>query len=150
MQLEPMERLNMGISAGAIAASLVVATPHFAGSLAVGAALEAMNFRFLHRCSQAFFDGIVVGERPWLALFGLRFLLLAAGIVGSIWAGANPAGLVLGLSLVMPAVVIYAIRNRPPVVESPGEPPMAPDDERWDHYSIWRASEIAPDPEDER
>ena len=64
MKLYPAERLNMGISAGAIAASLAVTTPLFASSLALGAAMEAVNFRFLHRA----------GELPQLYVRDLHFI----------------------------------------------------------------------------
>ena len=43
MKFYPAERVNMGISAGAVAASFAAVSPHFAGSLAIGAVLEAMN-----------------------------------------------------------------------------------------------------------
>jgi hypothetical protein len=150
MQLDPMERLNMGISAGAIAASFALASPHFAASLAFGAALEALNFRFLHGTARAMFEGIVDGQRGWLAIFGLRFGLLAAGIIAAMVSGADPLGLVLGLSLVMPAVVIAAIWTRPPVIDYPPEAPLPPDDPSWDNYSIWRAAEVEPTAEDEQ
>jgi hypothetical protein len=144
MQLDPMERLNMGLSAGAIAASFAVATPHFATSLACGAAIEALNFRFLYRSAQALFGGELANQNMWLAVFGLRFGLLAAGIIAAMVVGADPLGLVLGLSLVMPAAVISAVWNRPPVLDHPPTSPLAPEDPSWERYSIWRAAEVEP------
>jgi hypothetical protein len=150
MQLDPMERVNMGISAGAIAASFAIATPHFATSLAFGAALEALNFRFLYGGARAMFSGVIEGQRGWLAIFGLRFGILAVGIIAAMRVGADPLGLVLGLSLVIPAVLIAAIWNRPPIIDCPAEPPLEPDDPSWDSYSIWRAAEVEhADEEDE-
>ena len=51
MTVDPIERLNLAFAASAVAASFVWATPVFALSLAVGAALEAFNFRGLLRSS---------------------------------------------------------------------------------------------------
>ena len=150
MKFDGVERLNMGISAGAIAASFAVATPHFASSLAIGAALEAMNFRFLHGSAQALFAGVLGSSRGWLVMFGLRFALLATAIVVAMSAGADPLGLTLGLSLVMPAVIFYAIWNRPPVIDHPLELVPPPDDPSWDDDRIWRAgaADLAPDETD--
>lgn len=149
MQLESTERLNMGLSAGAIAACFAISGSHFASSVALGAVLEALNFRFLNGTARAVFDGTVGNERMWLAVFGLRFSMLAVGIGASLWAGVDPLGLVIGLSLVMPAVVISAIKNRPPVIESAPLAPLPPDDPSWDQYSIWRAGEVVPGEEDD-
>ena len=40
MALARVEQLNLGLSAGAVAASYMLVTPHFASSLAAGAFLE--------------------------------------------------------------------------------------------------------------
>ena len=77
MKFYPAERLNMGISAGAVAASCAVATPEFAGSLALGAAIEAVNFRFLHRAGEGLFEGVINGSGPWVSVLFMRFGLLA-------------------------------------------------------------------------
>lgn len=141
MKLHPAERLNMGISAGAVAASFAIATPHFASSLALGAALEALNFRFLHSSAEFVFAGVVRASGPWVGVLALRLTLLCAGIGAAMWAGAHPLGLVLGLSLTMPATVITALWNRPEVIEQPLATVPPPDDPSWDQYSIWRPSE---------
>ncbi|MFT5695108.1 MAG: hypothetical protein ACI9QQ_001083, partial [Myxococcota bacterium] len=99
MKFYPAEKLNLGISAGAVAASLAIATPHFAGSLAIGAALETMNFRFLHRTADALFSGIVQGGGPWVVVLILRLGLVFAGIIAAMMTGADPIALVIGLSL---------------------------------------------------
>ncbi len=144
MSLYPAERLNMGLSAGAIAASFAFATPHFASSLALGAAMEAMNFRFLHRAGDLLVGRIVDGAGPWVGVLGMRMGLLCGGLVAALVAGADPLGLVIGLSLAMPATVIAALRNPPEFIEQPLAEVPAPDDPSWDQYSVWRVDSIEP------
>ncbi len=148
MKFEATERLNFTLSAGAVAASFALATPHFAISLALGAALEAVNFRALHSGARALFAGTFAGGGPWVALLGTRFVLLAAGIWFALRVGVDPVGLVLGLSLMLPATLIAAIRQRPPVIPQDPAPPLPPDDPSWDRWSVWRAGEVEP-PADE-
>lgn len=139
MSIDPIERWNIAISASAVATSLAVATPAFATSLAVGAALEAANFRALRRSAQFLFWGVMPGQRAWAAVFGLRFVLLATGICAALYFGADAAGLLIGLSLIMPATVIEAWRSRPPV--DPGAPRLDDDDPSWDRWNPWLARE---------
>jgi hypothetical protein len=139
VNIDPIERLNLGLSAGALAASLALAPPPFTAGLAVGAALEAANFRVLRRATQRLFGGQLVGGRAWTAGFALRFLFLGAAMYLAIRAGAHPAGLALGFSTIVPAVVIYAWRNPPPPVA--GDPAPAPDDASWDEWNPWLARE---------
>ena len=108
MTIDPVERLNLTMCAGALAASWVWASPAFAWSLAIGAVLETVNFRGLRRSSEAFFAGQLPGG--WSAGFGVRFLGLTIGIGAAVWAGAHPVGLLVGLSMIVPAVVIEAWR----------------------------------------
>ena len=138
---DPIERWNLALSAGAIATSLVLASPLFATSLAVGAILEAVNFRGLRRSAQLMFDGALPGQRGFQAVFGLRFVLLAGGIAAALWAGADAVGLVVGLSLIMPAAVIEAWRARPPV--DPAARALDPDDPAWERWDPWLARERA-------
>ena len=142
MNIDPIERWNLAISAGAVATSLAVATPSFAVGIAVGAALEAMNFRALRRSAQFLFWGMMPGGRTWTAVFGLRFVLLAIGIVAAVYLGTNVAGLLVGLSIIMPATIIEAWRTRPPV--DPDAPGVDPDDESWENWNPWLAREVAP------
>jgi hypothetical protein len=139
MSIDPIERWNIAISASAVATSFAVATPAFATSLAVGAALEAANFRALRRSAQFLFWGVMPGQRAWAAVFGLRFVLLATGICAALYFGADAAGLLIGLSLIMPATVIEAWRSRPPV--DPSAPRLDDDDPSWDRWNPWLARE---------
>jgi hypothetical protein len=142
MAIDPIERTNLTLSAGAVAASLVLATPAFALSLAVGAALEAFNFRGLRRAAQFLFWGEIRGGGPWIGVYGLRFGLLVIGIGSALYFGADPVGLLIGLSLIMPAAVIEAWRARPQV--DPDAPALAPDDEAWERWNPWLAREREP------
>ncbi len=144
MKLERVERLNLGLSAGAVAASFALATPHFATSLAIGAALEAMNFGSLHRGAKHFFAGEFAGGGPWVALFSIRFVLLAIAIFVTIRMGVHPVALTVGLSIAMPAVLIDAWLHRPEIVPPETLPSLEADDPSWDTYSVWRAAEIQP------
>jgi len=142
--LEPVERVSFALSASAVAASFALATPHFATSLAIGAALEALNLRAMLRASNKLFGGQIAGGAPWVGGYSSRFGLLAIAIVAALHFGADPAGLLVGLSLAMPAVVYWAWRNRPPVVDCPDVPVPDPEDPSWDRWSVWRAKEIQP------
>ncbi len=139
MSIDPIERWNLAISASAVATSLALATPAFATSLAVGAALEAANFRALRRSSQFLFWGVLPGQRAWAAVFGLRFLLLATGIGAALYFGADAVGLLVGLSLIIPATLIETWRSRPPI--DPNAPCLDADDPSWDRWNPWLARE---------
>jgi hypothetical protein len=145
MEINPIERWNLALSAGAVATSLVVATPGFAAGLAVGAALEAFNFRGLRRSAEFLFWGEIPGQRAWSAVFGIRFGLLAIGIFAALYLGTDAAGLLVGLSLIMPAAIIEAWRTRPPIV--PDAPTLAAEDPGWDDWNPWLAREIEPSEE---
>ncbi len=138
--LRRVERLNFGLSVGAIAASFALASTTFASSLAAGAAIEAVNFRTLHAAARRFFAGELAGAGLWLGVVAVRLGVLGAAIVVAIGAGAQPVALVIGLSLVMPAVLIDAWRNRPVVLDQPGYPVPPPDHPAWDRFSVWRFS----------
>jgi hypothetical protein len=149
MKLYPAEKLNIGISTGAVAASLAIASPHFAGSLAIGAALETLNFRFLHRTGEALFSGVVNGGGSWVSLLALRLALVLAGIVVAMLGGADPIGLVIGLSLAMPATVAAAVWYRPAILPQEAQPAVDPEDPIWDDYSVWRPGRNLPSPDQE-
>lgn len=139
MNIDPIERWNLAISAGAVATSLALATPAFTTSLAVGAALEAANFRALRRSAQFLFWGVLPGQRAWAAVFGLRFALLAIGVGAALYFGADALGLLIGLSLIVPAAILEAWRSRPPI--DPSAPRLPEDDPSWDRWNPWLAHE---------
>ena len=145
--LAKVEQLNLGLSAGAVAASFAFVTPHFATSLAAGAFLEAVNLGAIHRAAQILFGGDSASVRGWIGVFSMRFLLLAGAIFVTMQAGADPAGLLIGLSIAMPATVIDAWLNRPPVLDPKTLPVLLEaesDDDAayWKHYSVWRPGRL--------
>jgi hypothetical protein len=147
MKIDPIERMNLALSASAVAASAVLASPLFAASVAIGAALEAFNFRGLRRQSQFLFWGQIRSGGAWSGVYGLRFGLLVIGIGSALWFGADPAGLLIGLSIIMPAAVIEAWRTRPAV--DPDAPALPPDDEAWERWNPWLAREQDVDEEED-
>ncbi|MCP3984295.1 MAG: hypothetical protein GY723_07890 [bacterium] len=141
---------NLAFSAGATAASFAWVSPRFAFALALGAALEVVNFRSLYRsCHRIFGLGAegVSGTGPAVGAFGLRFVLLAAVLFFAIREGLHPVGLVVGLSLIMPAVVVAAWRARPAI--DPNAPVQPDDDPDWDTWNPWLAHENAPTDDEE-
>jgi hypothetical protein len=141
MKIDPIERTNLTLSAGAVAASLALASPGFALSLAVGAALEAFNFRGLRRSAQFLFWGHIAGSGGWLGVYSLRMSLLVIGVGAALYFGAHPVGLLIGLSLIVPASLIEAWRARPAV--DPTAPALASDDPAWERWNAWFAREQA-------
>ncbi|HKJ25019.1 MAG TPA: hypothetical protein VKB65_09375, partial [Myxococcota bacterium] len=77
MALDGAERLNWTIAGGALATSAALAPAPFTASLALGVALEAVNYRALRRSTELFFGGELRGGKAWSAGFGLRFAFLA-------------------------------------------------------------------------
>jgi hypothetical protein len=147
IQLDPIERVSFTVSAGAVGAAAVLAPAPFALGVAVGAALEAVNLRIQVRTARRMFAGELAGAGVWVGGFGLRFLLMAVGILGALSLGTDPAGLAVGVSLAIPAVVYWAWHNRPAVVPIDPAAALPVDDPSWDRWSVWRAREVAP-PED--
>ncbi|MBM4384790.1 MAG: hypothetical protein FJ091_15670 [Deltaproteobacteria bacterium] len=125
------------VAAGALAA-FAFATPAFALSLLLGAALQTMNFRGLFGLAQAAF----ANEARAASGFALRLPLLGALLFFAIRAGVDAAGLLVGLSTLVPAVVVAAWQARPrAAADVSGLPALAPDDPSWDQYSPWLARE---------
>ena len=139
MQLNSIERLNLAIAAGAVAVGYAAGGPTFATSLALGAGIEGVNFRALRSGSQRLFAGDLAVGHAWVAGFGLRFLVLAGAIALSLRAGAHPVGLLLGLSTIVPAVIVGAWLQRPPNATAEPGPPI--DDANWDAWNPWLARE---------
>jgi len=125
-ELAKVEQWNLGLSAGAVAASYALLTPHFATSLAAGAFLEAINLGAIHRAAQRLFKGELMSN-GWVGGLAFRFLLLGSAIYLTMRAGADPIALLIGLSIAMPATVIDAWINRPPIVD-PATLPVFLDD----------------------
>ena len=144
---QSIERLNLTLSASAVAATWWLVSPVFALSLGFGALLETLNFRGLHRQAQLLFFGQIRSGGSWTGLYGLRFGLLVIGIGGALALGADPVGLLLGLSLVMPVSVWVAWRQRPAI--DPHAPALAADAPAWERWSAWTARERTPDEDDE-
>jgi hypothetical protein len=130
---------NLAFSAGACAVSFAAVSPRFAAGLALGALLEAANFRSLFRSCERIFFGGGPGAGAAIATFGLRFVLLGAVIFVALRAGVHPAGLLVGLSLIVPASVLAAWRARPPL--DPAAPALAGDDPAWERWNPWLARE---------
>jgi hypothetical protein len=130
---------HLAFCAGAVAAGWALVSPRFALSLALGALLESVNFDFLWRASQRILLGGGPGAGPALGAFALRFLLLGGALWAALRAGADPLGLVVGLSLMVPAIVIAAWRARPE--PGPAAAPPPPDDPSWDEWNPWLARE---------
>ena len=147
MSIDPIERANLTLSAGAVAASLVFASPAFAAGLAAGALLEAVNFRGLRRQAQFLFWGEIRSGGGWTGVSALRYGLLVIGIFAALYFGADPAGLLVGLSLIMPAAVVAAWRSRPAV--DPSAPALDPEDPAWERWNPWLARERDDEAEDD-
>ena len=153
LKLDPIERVNFALSAGSLGAAYALASPGFATGLAVGVAIEAVNLRAQVRTARGFFArnsaSPALGAGGRLAGFGVRFGLMAIAIIVALQIGADPLGMLVGLSLTMPAVMFWAWRNRPPLVAQEAAPALEPDDSSWDRWSVWRAKELSPDSADE-
>jgi ATP synthase I subunit len=148
LQLNSIERLNLAIAAGAVAVGYATEGPAFATSLALGAGIEGVNFRALRSGTQRLFAGDLSVGHAWVAGFALRFVVLAGAIALSLRAGAQPVGLLLGLSTIVPAVIVGAWRARPPIGNP--EPGPLPDDPSWDAWNPWLARERDPAEREER
>ena len=93
-QLDPIERVSFTVSAGAVGAAAVLAPGPFATGVAIGAALEAVNLRIQVRAARLMFAGELAGAGPWVAGFGLRFGLMAIGILGALSLGTADRNMV--------------------------------------------------------
>jgi hypothetical protein len=139
---------NLAFSAGAGALGFALVSPRFATGLAVGALLEIANFRSMWRSCERIFLYSENGAGPAVATFGLRFVLLGGVIFLALRGGIDAAGLLVGLSLVVPASLLAAWRARPPVLAD--APALPPESEEWDRWNPWLAHENEPSEENER
>jgi hypothetical protein len=73
----------------------------------------------------------------------LRFIILGTAIYLTMQAGANPIALLIGLSIAMPATVIDAWLNRPPILD-PATLPVLLDDGIDDDEDgrLWKAGRL--------
>ncbi len=141
-QVRPIERANLAFGAGAVATSAVLAPPAFAASVAVGAVLEALNYRAMTVGARRMFSGETQGQAIWMALFALRFLMLGGAIFLAVRGGLDGRGLALGFSVILPASILGAWRVRPE--PGPATPAPPPDDPSWDDWNPWLARERPP------
>lgn len=123
------------VAAGA--AAFAFASPRFSASLLLGAALQTLNFRGLFGIAQRAF---AIKARA-ASGFALRLPLFGALVYVALRAGADAAGLLCGISALVPAVVIAAWQSRPPVVPASELPALGPDDPSWEQWSPWLARE---------
>ena len=135
-------RWNLAFSAGACALSAAAVSPRFAAALALGALLEAANFRALWGSSVRVLGVGHAAGGVAVAALGVRLVLLAAVIALALRAGIDAAGLLVGLSLIVPAVLLAAWRARPPLLAD--APALAPDDPAWDLWNPWLGREREP------
>jgi len=142
MTVDPIQRMNLKLSAGAVAASFLLASPLFALSMLLGSVIEAVNFDGLRRSARFLFAGEISGGRRWLIVFALRFSICATAIMAVLYFGADPIGLVIGLSLMVPAVIIEAWRARPAI--DPDAPALDSEDPSWDLWDPFLARERDP------
>ena len=143
----PIEQLHALLAALAITTSAIAVGPWFSASLALGVVLAMLNFRALRRATQRLFSGEIAGAGPWVVLFAIRFGLLGAAMYMALASGAHPIGLVIGLSMIVPAVVLFAGRRPPvyPLGAGAGREVPPPDDPSWDDWNPWLAKEREPE-----
>lgn len=145
--LDTTERLNLTLSASAVAVSWTLASGAFALALALGSAIEAVNYRVLRRATERFFAGELAGSSAWTAGYGLRFVFVGVAMAAALAAGAHPVGLVLGLTMIVPSAVVAAWRTQPPTLPTFAVPP--PEDPSWERWNPWLARERDPADEDD-
>lgn len=143
LRLDPMERLSLTLSAGVVSVSFVAISPIFAASCALGAALEAVNFRALRATAARLLSGEIQGGGVWTAVLGMRLTMLFVSMGVALAAGAHPIGLLVGVSMIVPAVLIVAWRTRPPI--DPAAPALPADDPEWETFSVWRGGPVPAD-----
>jgi hypothetical protein len=129
---------HTGFTATAALAALWLATPKVALGLLLGAALQTLNFRGMYGLTRRAFTQ----QARAASGFALRLPLFAALVLVAIKAGVDVAGLLAGITLLVPAVIVAAWQSRPrDAADSAAAPALAPDDPSWDQYSPWLARE---------
>jgi hypothetical protein len=128
---------HAAFGAAAGLAAFALATPKFALSLLLGAALQTLNFRGLFGLARSAF----AQQARAASGFALRLPLFGALVFVAIGAGVDAAGLLVGVTTLVPAVLIAAWQSRPRYVDAATLPALAPEDPSWDLYSPWLARE---------
>ncbi len=128
---------HAAFTAAAALAGFVFASPRFALGLLLGAALQTLNFRGLFALSQHAF----ALEARAASGFALRLPLFGLLLFVAIRLGVDAAGLLCGITTLVPAVVIAAWQSRPRFVPASELPALAPDDPSWDEWNPWLARE---------
>lgn len=126
--------------------AFVLSYPRLVPGIALGAALALLNFHALFAFSRrVLFQG--AGGGTW---FALRFLLLGGALWLALALGADPVGLLIGLSLLIPAAVAAAfqVRPKPDPAAAPSQAPPC-DEEEWERWNPWLARERIDAEEDE-
>ena len=139
---------NLAFSAGACALSFAAVSPRFAAGLALGAVLEAVNFRSLWRSCERIFLGGRARRRPGRR--ALRPALRAARRRDLLRdprrrAPRRPRRRALA-DRAGDACSPPGARARPSIADAPA---LAPDDPEWERWDAWRARERDADAEEE-
>ena len=137
---------HAAFTAGAGLAAFAFAPPKFALSLLLGSALQTLNFRALYGLAR---NALAMNGRA-ASGFALRLPLYGALVFVAIQAGVDAAGLLCGITTLVPAVAIAAWQSRPQPVPASELPSLAPEDPSWDHYSLWLAREREIEPSEEK
>ncbi len=111
----------------------------------LGTALQTLNFRGLYALAQRAFSN----EARAASGFALRIPLFGLLVFVAIAVGVDAAGLLSGITLLVPAVVIAAWQARPRVLPASELPALAPEDPSWDDWSPWLAREREREPDEE-
>jgi hypothetical protein len=129
---------HAAISAAAALPAFALATPKFAFSLLLGAALQTLNFRGLFGLAQS----ALAQQARAASGFALRLPLFGALVFVAIRSGVDAAGLLASITTLVPAVLVAAWQSRPrDAADAAALPALAPDDPSWDQYSLWLARE---------
>ena len=129
---------HVALTGIAALAALALATPKFALSLLLGAALQTLSLHGLFGFARAAFTQ----QARAASGFAVRLPLFGALLFVAIKAGVDAAGLLVGITTLVPAVVIAAWQSRPrDIADSTTLPALPLDDPSWDQYSLWLARE---------
>ena len=150
LQIDPIERISLALSLGTVGAAFALASPRFAEAVAVGAAIETFNLRVLVRGARQFLaSNATAGAGAWVFSFIVRFGFTALALSFAIRHGTDPRGILLGLLVAVPAVLLWAWREKVEVDPALAGTGLAADDPSWDSWSVWLAREVAPGEEEE-